>query len=65
MENGFFRYRFFNIGPISQNFDSSKKLSPHFISGIEGIEHLGDQSGALIIGDKCFTLASGFRWCMI
>jgi chorismate dehydratase len=37
-----------------------KKLSPHFISGIEGIEHLGDQSGALIIGDKCFTLASRF-----
>lgn len=36
------------------------KLSPHFISGIEGIEHLGDQSGALIIGDKCFTLASRF-----
>ena len=37
-----------------------KKLSPHFISGIEGIEHIGDQSGALIIGDKCFTLASQF-----
>src|SRR4030043_54643 len=37
-----------------------KKLSPHFISGIEGIEHLRDQSGALIIGDKCFTLASRF-----
>lgn len=37
-----------------------KKLSPHFISGIEGIEHLGNQSGALIIGDKCFTLASRF-----
>jgi predicted solute-binding protein len=39
---------------------SLKKLSPRFISGIEGIEHLGDQSGALIIGDKCFTLASRF-----
>ena len=37
-----------------------KKLSPHFISGIEGIEQLGEQSGALIIGDKCFTLASRF-----
>ena len=37
-----------------------KKLSPHFISGIEEIEHLGDQAGALIIGDKCFTLASQF-----
>ena len=37
-----------------------KNLSPHFISGIEGIEHLGDQSGALIIGDKCFSLASRF-----
>ena len=37
-----------------------KKLSPHFVSGIEGIEHLEDQSGALIIGDKCFTLTSRF-----
>ena len=37
-----------------------KKLSPHFISGIERIERLGDQSGALIIGDKCFTLAPRF-----
>ena len=37
-----------------------KRLSPQFVAGIEGIEHLDDQSGALIIGDKCFSLASRF-----
>ncbi|MCD6352903.1 MAG: menaquinone biosynthesis protein [Proteobacteria bacterium] len=37
-----------------------KNLTPQFKSGIKEIESLDDKSGALIIGNKCFRLASRF-----
>ena len=39
-----------------------KNLAPQFKSGIKEIESLDNKSGALMIGNKCFRLASRFRY---
>ncbi|MDY6863434.1 MAG: MqnA/MqnD/SBP family protein [Thermodesulfobacteriota bacterium] len=40
-----------------------KNRKIEFIDGIREIENLDENSGALIIGNKCFKWAQNFSWC--
>lgn len=42
---------------------AEKKLQPRFLSGLPPLDILGERTGVLMIGNKCFQLAAGFRHC--
>lgn len=42
---------------------AEKKLCPRFVAGLPPADSLEERSGMLIIGNKCFQLASGFSYC--
>jgi chorismate dehydratase len=42
---------------------AERKLHPRFVSGLPPLLELGERSGVLMIGNKCFQLAAGFSHC--